>query len=158
MKRDAIQDVARIVVEPNWLNKTLFLGDNLHMMRWMNSGPMDLIHLDLPFNRNRKYLVIIGHEEKMEGFIGLARNRRRLRRARTAAPKHSPLFIPRNHGGTGNPRRADVFLLADDVVSVDRNETTFEGNRIHLFALRSNSIALLEDSHGRHLRMEKLSE
>ena len=67
MKRDAIQDVARIVVEPNWLNKTLFLGDNLHMMRWMNSGPMDLIHLDLPFNR--KYLVIIGHEEKMEGFI-----------------------------------------------------------------------------------------
>ena len=44
----------------NWENKTLFVGDNLHVMRGMNAGTVDLIYLDPPFNSNRTYAAPIG--------------------------------------------------------------------------------------------------
>ena len=37
----------------NWKDKTIFIGDNLHIMRGMNSDSVDLIYLDPPFNSNR---------------------------------------------------------------------------------------------------------
>lgn len=45
---------------PNWKNKTVFTGDNLHIMRGMNSASVDLIYLDPPFNSNRIYGDPIG--------------------------------------------------------------------------------------------------
>ena len=36
----------------NVANRTLFTGDNLNVMRGMNSGLIDLIYLDPPFNTN----------------------------------------------------------------------------------------------------------
>ena len=30
----------------NWIDKTIFIGDNLHIMRGMNSASVDLIYLD----------------------------------------------------------------------------------------------------------------
>lgn len=45
---------------PNWKNKTVFTGDNLHIMRGMNSNSVDLIYLDPPFNSNRIYGDPIG--------------------------------------------------------------------------------------------------
>ena len=65
MKRKAIQAAERII-EPNWKNKTLFLGDNLHIMRRMNSSLMDLIYADPPFNSGRKYRAPIGDAEELE--------------------------------------------------------------------------------------------
>ena len=44
----------------NWENKTLFVGDNLHVLRGMNSETVDLIYLDPPFNSNRSYAAPIG--------------------------------------------------------------------------------------------------
>ena len=44
----------------NWENKTLFVGDNLHVMRGMNSDTVDLIYLEPPFNSNRTYSAPIG--------------------------------------------------------------------------------------------------
>ena len=44
----------------NWENKTLFIGDNLHVLRSMNSETVDLIYLDPPFNSNRTYAAPIG--------------------------------------------------------------------------------------------------
>ncbi len=41
--------------KPNWKNRTLWTGDNLHVMRGMNSASVDLIYLDPPFNSNRTY-------------------------------------------------------------------------------------------------------
>ncbi|MYC72287.1 MAG: hypothetical protein F4X17_16410 [Gemmatimonadetes bacterium] len=32
----------------NWENKTLFVGDNVHVMRGMNSDSVDLIYADPP--------------------------------------------------------------------------------------------------------------
>ena len=41
------------MTEPNWSNRTLWTGDNLDIMRGMNSETVDLIYLDPPFNSNR---------------------------------------------------------------------------------------------------------
>ena len=48
--------------EPNWKNRTMWTGDNLDVMRGMNSESVDLIYLDPPFNSNRDYAAPIGSE------------------------------------------------------------------------------------------------
>ena len=45
---------------PNWANRTMWTGDNLDIMRGMNSESVDLIYLDPPFNSNRNYEAPIG--------------------------------------------------------------------------------------------------
>ena len=47
---------------PNWSNRTLWTGDNLDIMRGMNSASVDLIYLDPPFNSNKNYSAPIGSE------------------------------------------------------------------------------------------------
>ena len=49
-------------VKPNWPNRTMWTGDNLDVMRGMNSETIDLIYLDPPFNSNRNYSAPIGSE------------------------------------------------------------------------------------------------
>ena len=44
----------------NWANRTMWTGDNLAIMRGMNSESVDLIYLDPPFNSNRDYSAPIG--------------------------------------------------------------------------------------------------
>ncbi len=46
----------------NWANQTIWTGDNLAIMRGMNSESVDLIYLDPPFNSNRDYEAPIGSE------------------------------------------------------------------------------------------------
>ena len=48
------------MAEPNFKNRTLWTGDNLHVMRGLNSETVDLIYLDPPFNSNRDYAAPIG--------------------------------------------------------------------------------------------------
>ena len=47
---------------PNWANRTMWTGDNLDIMRGMNSDSVDLIYLDPPFNSNRDYEAPVGSE------------------------------------------------------------------------------------------------
>ena len=46
----------------NWKNKTVFIGDNVDVMRGMNSQTIDLIYLDPPFNSNNTYSAPIGSQ------------------------------------------------------------------------------------------------
>ncbi|MDE0022018.1 MAG: DNA methyltransferase [Candidatus Poribacteria bacterium] len=46
----------------NWTNRTMWTGDNLDVMRGMNSDSVDLIYLDPPFNSSRAYEAPIGSE------------------------------------------------------------------------------------------------
>ena len=48
--------------EANWKNRTIWTGDNLDIMRGMNSESIDLIYLDPPFNSNRDYAAPIGSQ------------------------------------------------------------------------------------------------
>ena len=43
-------------------SKTIFTGDNLPIMRGMNSESVDLIYLDPPFNSKANYAAPIGSE------------------------------------------------------------------------------------------------
>ena len=44
----------------NWANQTIWTGDNLSILRGMNSESVDLIYLDPPFNSNANYAAPIG--------------------------------------------------------------------------------------------------
>jgi site-specific DNA-methyltransferase (adenine-specific) len=46
----------------NWKDKTVFIGDNLDVMKGMNSESVDLIYLDPPFNSNQSYSAPIGSQ------------------------------------------------------------------------------------------------
>ncbi len=50
------------VADCNVRNRTLFTGDNLDVLRGMNSDSVDLIYLDPPFNSNRNYQAPIGSQ------------------------------------------------------------------------------------------------
>ena len=45
---------------PNFADKTVWTGDNLDIMRGMNSESVDLIYLDPPFNSSRNYAAPVG--------------------------------------------------------------------------------------------------
>ena len=51
-----------IALTTNWQNKSVFTGDNLPIMRGMNSESVDLIYLDPPFNSKTNYAAPIGSE------------------------------------------------------------------------------------------------
>ena len=44
----------------NFADKTIWTGDNLDILRGINSDSVDLIYLDPPFNSNRNYAAPIG--------------------------------------------------------------------------------------------------
>ena len=43
------------MARPNFRNRTLFHGDNLPFLRGLNSGTVDLIATDPPFNKGRDF-------------------------------------------------------------------------------------------------------
>ena len=52
----------------NWSNRTIWTGDNLYIMRGMNSECVDLIYLDPPFNSNANYAAPIGSQSAGAAF------------------------------------------------------------------------------------------
>lgn len=54
--------------QANWANKTIWTGDNLDIMRGMNSSCVDLIYLDPPFNKNQLFSAPIGSEAAEASF------------------------------------------------------------------------------------------
>ena len=48
------------MVAPNFADKTIWTGDNLDILRGMNSACVDLIYLDPPFNSNQNYAAPVG--------------------------------------------------------------------------------------------------
>ncbi len=48
------------MIAPNFADKTIWTGDNLDILRGMNSECVDLIYLDPPFNSNRDYAAPVG--------------------------------------------------------------------------------------------------
>ena len=50
----------QIMAKPNFAHQTIWTGDNITIMRGMNSECVDLICLDPPFNSNANYAAPIG--------------------------------------------------------------------------------------------------
>ncbi len=49
-------------MERNFVNRTLWTGDNLDILRGLNSETIDLIYLDPPFNSNKTYEAPVGSQ------------------------------------------------------------------------------------------------
>ena len=60
MPRNCINRKAIDLTTPNFTNRTLWTGDNLDILRGLNSESVDLIYLDPPFNSNRNYAAPVG--------------------------------------------------------------------------------------------------
>ena len=54
---------------PNFKNRTIWVRDNLPIMRGMNSECVDLIYLDPPFNSNVIYRELPGKKDVLSSFI-----------------------------------------------------------------------------------------
>ena len=52
------------MLQKNIKNRTVFIHDNLEILQGMNSDSIDLIYLDPPFNKNKKFVTPIGEEKK----------------------------------------------------------------------------------------------
>ena len=52
----------------NFKNRTVWTGDNLDVLRGINSECVDLIYLDPPFNSNRQYAAPIGSKAAGSAF------------------------------------------------------------------------------------------
>ena len=48
------------MADANFADKTIWTGDNLDILRGMNSECVDLIYLDPPFNSNQNYAAPVG--------------------------------------------------------------------------------------------------
>ena len=48
------------MAEANFVDKTIWTGDNLDILRGLNAESVDLIYLDPPFNSNRNYAAPVG--------------------------------------------------------------------------------------------------
>ena len=58
------------MAEPNFADKTIWTGDNLDILRGLNSETFDLIYLDPPFNSNRTYEAPVGQQGCGRGLQG----------------------------------------------------------------------------------------
>ena len=54
-------------------NRTVFIGDNLEILRGINSGSIDLIYLDPPFNKKKVFTATIGSQAEGVGFSDIFR-------------------------------------------------------------------------------------
>ena len=108
----------------NWKDKTIFIGDNLHVMRGMNSDSVDLIYLDPPFNSNRNYAAPIGSQAA------------------------GSIFAYRDTSGARSTWEGDAELPDYDVGTLAGDGTHPERHRKHLPPLRSDSEPLSEVDHG----------
>ena len=56
--------MGRLNVEP----RTIFCRDNLHILDGINDECIDLIYLDPPFNKNKKFTAPIGSQAEGASF------------------------------------------------------------------------------------------
>lgn len=61
------------MTESNIPNRTIFCKDNLDVMHGINSNCIDLIYLDPPFNKNKKFTAPIGSQAEGAGFSDIFR-------------------------------------------------------------------------------------
>ena len=59
--------------ECNVANRTIFCDDNLDVLRGINSDCIDLIYLDPPFNKNKKFTAPIGTSAEGASFKDIFR-------------------------------------------------------------------------------------
>ena len=136
---------------PNFADKTVWTGDNLDILRGMNSGCVDLIYLDPPFNSNRNYAAPVGSAAAGAAFkdtwtlsdldvawMGLI------------ADEQPAMYQGAANGGA-DARQGDAVVPVHDGGAVAGDAAGAEGYGQHLPALRPYGEPLSEDADGQYL-------
>lgn len=55
-------------MKPNWNNQSVFIGDNIDIMRAMNTESVDQICTDPPFNKKKKFDHVFENGKRQPGF------------------------------------------------------------------------------------------
>ena len=126
----------------NFADRTIWTGDNLEILRGLNSESVDLIYLDRPFNSNRNYAAPVGSAAAGAAFkdtwtlsdldvdwMGLI------------ADEQPAMYQVLQAVGMTHGKEIEPYLCMRDPVHEGRpaagDETSPEGYRFHLSALRA---------------------
>ena len=138
--------------ERNFAARTIWTGDNLDILRGLNSEAVDLIYLDPPFNSNKTYSAPIGSKAAGAAFkdswtlddldvawLGLI------------ADRHPGMYRVIEAAGTAHGRRYESLPVYDGH-SVIGTATSPGAYRLDLPSLRPNSVTLSQTPDGRGIR------
>ncbi len=132
----------------NWKDKTIFIGDNLHIMRGMNSDSVDLIYLDPPFNSNRNYAAPIGSRAAGAAFkdtwtlsdVDLAEHGEL---AEGAPPLHTVIQAAREAHGKG--MQSYLIMMSTRLLEMERILKDTGGIYLHCDPTASHYLKLVMD-------------
>lgn len=97
----------------NIKNRTLFIADNLDVMRGINSQCIDLIYLDPPFNSKKKYKAPIGSPAEEAGFKDIWTNEDiKYKWHGQIAEEHEELYQIIQASGTVYDKSMKIYLMA----------------------------------------------
>ena len=140
----------------NWQNRTLFHGDNLPVLRAMNSESIDLIATDPPFNKGRDFHATPDSLAAGVKFQDRWSWERDVHEEWTdqITDDHPRLMeaIASARYAHSDSMGAFMCFMAVRLLAMRR---VLKADRLELSALRSYRIALLEGRHGRHIRVEE---
>ena len=137
---------------PNFATRTVWTGDNLDVLRGINSESVDLIYLDPPFNSNRNYAAPIGRKAAGAAFKDTWTLDDVDEAWHGEIADRDPALHNRR-GGTG-PRLFYEELPHYDGRPASRNAEGAEGYRQYLPALRPDGFSLSQVPYGCSLGCE----
>ncbi len=135
--------------DPNWSNRTMWTGDNLDIMRGMNSESVDLIYLDPPFNSNRSYEAPIGSKAAGAAFkdtwslsdVDVAWHGYL---ADSEPALHAVIDATRNTHG----KSMMSYLIMMGIRLIEMRRILRGGGGVYILTLRSNCQSLPQTGHG----------
>ena len=133
----------------NWKDKTIFIGDNLHIMRGMNSDSVDLIYLDPPFNSNRNYAAPIGSRAAGAAFkdtwtLSDVDQAEHGELAEGAPPLHTMIQAAREIHGKG--MQSYLIMMSTRLLEMERILTDTGSIYLHCDSTASHYLKLVMDT------------
>ena len=139
-------------------NRTLFIADNLDIMRGMDSESIDLIYLDPPFNSKKQYKAPIGSPAEGASFkdIWTDEDVRDGWHSEIAEdyPQIHQIILASEHTCDHSMM---IYLMAMGIRLIEMKRIS-ETGREHLPALRSDCLALPQVSYGLDFWKSELSQ
>ena len=131
-------------------NRTIFCHDNLAVMRGINSDSVDLIYLDPPFNKNKKFTAPVGSSADGAEFDDIFREEDVKDEWLQTIREDQPELYTYLEGIKGVGKSYNFAYLAYMAIRLLECHRILRGGE-HLPALRPDHESLSQDDHGLHL-------
>ena len=136
------------MTEPNFVNRTIFTGDNLAVLRGMNSGSVDLVYLDPPFNSKKAWNAPIGSKAAGAAFKDTwtlsdvdVQTHERLRKDNPGL--HDVILAARAAGGTST--MSYLLMMSERLLELRRVLKPEGSLYLHCDPTESHSLKLMLD-------------